>query len=435
MVEALDPSPALGGGVTGATGDVTTPPKPSRAGTPPQAAHILNEGEKVAMLIGQGARDAADEVVETADLLGCGVAKALLGKDALPDDLPFVTGGLGLLGTKPSHEMIMGCDVLFMVGTSFPYAEWLPEEGSAKCVEIDIDGKMIGIRYPADVHLIGDSTSTLQELIPLLERKEDRSWREQIEENVREWWELMETRSHEEMDPMNPQLVAWTLNDVLPDDAIVTADSGSSTNWFARHVKLRKGMQASLSGNLATMGPGVPYAISAKFAYPERAVVCFVGDGAFQMCGMNEMITVKRFWDSHLKRDGAPLVFCVFNNQDLNQVTWEQRVLSGDPRNPATQQIPDFPYARYADLLGFKGIHCDRAEDMAGAWQEAMSTTDKPVILEVVTDRETPPLPPHIKLQQAQMMATAVAKGDQDRVGMMTKAAKGKLDEFKESLS
>jgi pyruvate dehydrogenase (quinone) len=400
-----------------------------------QAAHILNEGEKVAILIGQGARDAADEVVEVADLLGAGVSKALLGKDVLPDDLPFVTGGLGLLGTKPSHEMIMNCDVLFMIGTSFPYAEWLPEEGSAKCVEIDIDGKMIGIRYPADVHLIGDAKSTLTELIPLLERKEDRGWREQIEGNVREWWDLMETRSNEEMDPLNPQYVAWTLNDVLPDDAILTADSGSSTNWWARQVKIRKGMKASLSGTLATMGPGVPYAVAAKFAYPERAVVCFVGDGAFQMSGMNEMITIKRFWESHLQRDGAPLVFCVFNNQDLNQVTWEQRVLAGDPRNPATQQIPDFPYAKYAELLGFKGIHCDSKDAMPGAWAEAMSTTDKPVILEVVVDREVPPLPPHIKMEQAQKMMSAIAAGDQDRVGMMKKSARGKLDEIKESLS
>ena len=400
-----------------------------------RAAEILNGSEKVAILIGQGAQEAADEVVETAEVLGAGVAKALLGRAALPDDLPFVTGPIGLLGSKPSNDMVMGCDCLFMIGTSFPYAEWLPEEGQAKCVEIDIDARMIGIRYPADVHLVGDSKETLKALLPLLERKDDRSWREEIEKNVVDWWKILDERAHEEMDPMNPARVLWELSDVLPDDAIVTADSGSSTNWWARELKLRKGMKASLSGNLATMGPGTPYAIAAKFAYPERAVVAIVGDGAFTMNGMNEMITVKRYWDSHLKRDGAPLVFCVFNNQDLNQVTWEQRVLAGDPRNLATQQITDFPYAKYAELVGFKGIRCERADDVAGAWREAMSTTDRPVILEVVTNREYPPLPPHIKLQQAQKMAMAVARGDQDSVGMMVKSAKGKLDEFKETLS
>jgi pyruvate dehydrogenase (quinone) len=399
-----------------------------------RAADILNESEKVAILIGQGAAEAADEVIETADVLGAGVAKALLGRAALPDDLPFVTGSVGLLGSKPSHEMVMNCDCLFMIGTSFPYAEWLPEEGKAKCVEIDIDARFIGIRYPADVHLIGDSRETLRALRPLLVRKDDRSWREQIEEDVQGWWSMLEERSHQEMDPMNPSRVLWELSDALPDNAVITADSGSSTNWWARDLRLRTGMKASLSGTLATMGPGTPYAVAAKFAYPERAVVAIIGDGAFQMNGMNEMITVKRYWDSHLRRDGAPLVFCVFNNQDLNQVTWEQRVLAGDPRNPATQQIPDFPYANYAELVGFKGIRCDRADDVADAWREALSTTDRPVILEVVTNREFPPLPPHITLEQAQKMAMAIGRGDEDSVGMMVKSAKGKLSEFKESL-
>jgi pyruvate dehydrogenase (quinone) len=387
------------------------------------------------MLIGQGATHAKEAVKQVADMLGTGVAKALNGRDALPDDLPFVTGPIGLLGSKPSYEMVMGCDCLFMIGTSFPYAEFLPEEGQAKCVEIDIDARMIGIRYPTDVQLIGDAKETLKALIPLLERKDDRSWRDEIEENVREWWEILEHRSHEEMDPMNPSRVLWELSGALPDGAIVTADSGSSTNWFARELKLRKGMLASLSGTLATMGPGTPYAIAAKFAFPERAVVAIVGDGAFQMNGMNEMITVERYWDSHLKRGNAPLVFCVFNNQDLNQVTWEQRVLAGDPRNPATQQIPDFPYAKYAELVGFKGIRCEHGDDLAAMWREALPTTDTPVIFEVVTNREFPPLPPHITLKQARMMAKAVIKGDEDRVGMMEKSLRGKLEEFKETFT
>ena len=299
-----------------------------------RAAEILNEGTKVAMLVGQGARGATDEVVEAAELLGAGVAKALLGKDVVPDDLPFVTGPIGLLGSRPSYELMEGCDALFMVGTSFPYTEWLPKEGAASCVEIDTDATRIGLRYPADVALVGDAKETLRELIPLFERKHDRSWREQIEDNVETWWRILEHQAMMDADPMNPQRVARELSKRLPEDAIVTADSGSSTNWFARHVKLGSGNRASLSGNLATMGAGTPYGIAAKFAYPGRPVIVFVGDGAFQMNGMNELITVKRYVDDW--RDKR-MIWCVFNNQDLNQVTWEQRVLAGDPKFMGTQ--------------------------------------------------------------------------------------------------
>jgi pyruvate dehydrogenase (quinone) len=395
-----------------------------------RAADILNEGQKIAILIGQGAKKAPDEVVETAELLGAGVAKALLGRDALPDDLPFVTGPIGLLGSKPSYDMVQGCDTLFMIGTSFPYAEWLPKEGQARGVEIDIDARMIGIRYPMDVQLVGDSKETLRELIPLLRRKEDRSWREGIESGVEEWWRVIEDRALLDGDPMNPQRVMWELSQALPDDAIITADSGSSTNWWARQLRLRKGMLASLSGTLATMGPGTPYAIAAKFAFPHRPVVAIVGDGAFQMNGMNEMITVKRY----LERFEDPrLIFCIFNNEDLNQVTWEQRVLAGDPKFMGSQYIPSVPYAKYAELVGLHGIYCDRGDDMAGAWAEAFSS-DRPVVLEVKVDPETPPLPPHIKLEQAKKMAMAVAKGDPERTGIMEKSLLGKLQEFKESL-
>ncbi len=390
------------------------------------AAEILNDGEKVAILIGQGARGAADEVEDVADLLGAGVAKALLGKDVLADDLPFVTGAVGLLGTIPSNDMLMGCDTLLMVGTSFPYAEFLPKEGQARCVEIDRDAAFIGIRYPADVMLVGDAKETLQALRPHLIRKDDRSWREGIEKNVREWWKIEERVAMQDADPMNPQRVAHELSQVLPDDAIITADSGSSTNWYARHVKLKKGNLASLSGNLATMVPGVPYAIAAKFAYPNRPVICFVGDGAFQMLGMNEMLTVKRYMDRW--RDKR-LIFCVFNNQDLNQVTWEQRVLEGDPKFPGTQWLPNFDYAKYAELVGLKGIYCDNGGAMRGAWEEALAA-DRPVVLEVKTDPEVPPLPPHITFQQAKKMAQAMAKGDPERAGVMEKSFRGKLAEF-----
>src|SRR5204862_3133692 len=308
---------------------------------------VLNDGKKVAMLVGQGAAGARDELVETAELLGAGIAKALLGKAVLPDDLPFVTGPIGLLGSTASYELMKGCDTLLMVGTSFPYSEFLPKEGQARCVEIELEASRIGIRYPVDAPLLGDAKETLKALNPMLERKQDRSWREQIEQQVAEWWRVGEDRAMQDGDPMNPQRVVWELSQRLPEDAIVTADSGSSTNWFARDLKLKKGNLASLSGTLATMGPGVPYAIAAKFAHPDRPVIALVGDGAFQMLGMNEMLTVKRYMD---RWSDKRLIFCVVNNQDLNQVTWEQRVMEGDPKLPASQWLPNLDYAAYAEL-------------------------------------------------------------------------------------
>jgi len=394
------------------------------------AARILNEGKKVAMLVGQGAAGARDELIETAELLGAGVAKALLGKDVLPDDLPFVTGSIGLLGTTASYELISGCDTLLMVGTSFPYSEFLPKEGQARCVEIELEPSRIGIRYPVDVPLVGDAGETLRALLPKLERKEDRGWREKIEGQVAEWWHVVEDRAFQDGDPMNPQRVVWELSQRLPADAIVCADSGSSTNWFARDLKLGEGNRASLSGTLATMGPGTPYAIAAKFAYPSRPVIAFVGDGAFQMNGMNELITIKRYEER--LREG-PFVFCVFNNEDLNQVTWEQRVLSGDPKYPGTQWIPSIPYSKYAELLGFEGIYCESGDEVGEAWERALGASG-PCLLEVKVDPEIPPLPPHITRVQAEKMAKAMVKGDPERTGVMEKSLVGKLVEFKESL-
>jgi len=398
-----------------------------------RAAEVLNSGRKIAMLVGQGAAKAEDEVVETAEILRCGIAKALLGRAHPPDDLPFVTGPIGLLGSKPSYEMVMNCDVLFMIGTGFPYSEWLPKEGSCKCVQIDIDGRYIGNRFPVDVPLIGDAKETLQSLLPRLKRKQNGAWRKEIEKNVNEWWSILEQRAMLKGKPMNPQRVMWELGRRLPDHCILTADSGSSTDWWARHLKIRKGMDASLSGTLATMGPSTPYAIAARFAFPERAVIAVLGDGAFQMNGMNEMITIKRYQD-RLMAKKAPFVFCVFNNQDLNQVTWEQRVLSGDPKYMGSQYIPDFPYARYAELLGMKGIYCDSDGQVGAAWDEALSTTDRPVLLEVKVDQEIPPLPPHIRFTQARKMLRAVSKDDPERFGIMKNAAKGKAIEFKTAL-
>jgi pyruvate dehydrogenase (quinone) len=391
-----------------------------------RAAEVLNAGEKVAMLIGAGAFGAAEEVKEAADILGCGVAKALNGRAALPDDLPFVTGSIGLLGTKPSNDMMENCDTLLMVGTSFPYSEWLPEPGQARGVQIDIDGKMIGIRYPMEVNLVGDSKETLRSLIPHLRRKQNRSWREGIEQNVERWWEMLENRAMEDASPLNPQRVYHELSPRLPDRCILTADSGSATNWWARQLKLRDGMQAALSGTLATMCPGVPYALAAKFAYPDRPVIASVGDGAMQMLGINALIDIAKYW--HRWSDPR-LIVLVLNNQDLNQVTWEQRVLAGDPKLEASQNLPDFPFARYAEMLGFKGIRVDNPDDVAPAWEEALGT-DRPVVYEAITDPEVPPLPPHIRFEQATSLAQAMAKGEPHTLRITMQSLKGKLQEF-----
>ena len=312
-----------------------------------KAAEVLNSGKKVAMLIGAGALGAADEVLEVADLLGAGVAKALLGKAALPDDLPFVTGSIGLLGTKPSWTMMTECDTLLMVGSNFPYSEFLPKEGQARGVQIDIDGRLLSIRYPMEVNLMGDSAETLRALIPLLKRKEDRSWRQMLEKEIEEWWKVLEARAMNSANPINPQRMFWELSPRLPDNCILSSDSGSSANWFARDLKIRRGMMASLSGNLATMCPGVPYAIAAKFCFPDRVAIALVGDGAMQMLGNNGLITISKYW----KEWSNPLlIILVLNNRDLNQVTWEQRAMTGDPKYEASQDIPDFPFARYAGV-------------------------------------------------------------------------------------
>jgi pyruvate dehydrogenase (quinone) len=396
-----------------------------------KAAEILNDGQRVAMLIGQGAAKAEAEVVEVAELLGAGIAKALLGRQVVPDDLPFVTGPIGLLGSQPSDDMVMNCDTLLVVGSSFPYAEWLPDEDRARGVEINIDGRLIGTRFPMDAHLVGDSKETLRELIPLLKRKTDRSWRERIEKNVRTWYRVLADRAGQSFnDRINPQSVAHELSPRLPDDVIVTADSGSATNWWARHLKLRKGMQASLSGTLATMGPGTPYAIAARFAYPDRPVIAFVGDGAFQMNGMNEMITVKRYLDRLGGR--PPFIFCVFNNQDLNQVTWEQRAMAGDPKFVGSQYIPDVPYAKYAELLGLRGIYCDEPAKVGAAWDEALAS-ETPVVLEFKVDADIAPIPPHIMSSQAKKAAKAVVH-DPDKVGIGIRGFRQKLVDFYEKL-
>jgi pyruvate dehydrogenase (quinone) len=391
-----------------------------------QAADVLNAGSKVAMLIGQGARSAQEEVIQVADLLGAGIAKALLGKDALSDELPYVTGSIGLLGTRPSYEMMMDCDTLLTVGSSFPYTQFMPPFGQARGVQIDLDPRMIGMRYPYEVNLVGDAQATLKALIPLLHRKTDQGWREDIESKVARWWEVMERRARTSADPINPQQVFAELSPLLPDTAILASDSGSSANWYARHIKMRGDMRGSLSGNLATMGPGVPYAIGAKFAHPDRVPVALVGDGAMQMNGINELITIKHYW-----REWADprLVVGILHNDDLNQVTWEMRAMAGSPQFLPSQHLPDFPYASYAESLGLVGIRVDRPEMVAQAWQTALSA-DRPAVVEFITDASVPPIPPHATWEQIENATEAILRGDSDSWGMIKEGVKTKVQEF-----
>jgi pyruvate dehydrogenase (quinone) len=354
------------------------------------------------------------------------VAKALLGRTVIDDNLPFVTGSIGLLGTKPSWTLMNECDTFLMIGSSFPYSEFLPEPGSARGVQIDIDGRMLNIRYPMEIGLVGDAAATIEELLPLLEHKADGDWRKQIEDEVSEWWKLIEDRAMQDADPINPQRLFWELNKYLPDDAIISSDSGSSANWFARDLKLKPTHLSSLSGTLATMGPGVPYAISAKFAHPNRPALALVGDGAMQMNGMAELITAAKYYE---KWADPRMVVLVLNNQDLNQVTWEQRAMEGDPKNPMTQRIPDVHYADFARMIGLDGVRIDSPDAIDAAWEEAFAA-DRPFVIDAVCDPEVPPLPPHITVEQAKHFMKALKGGDPHSREMITESFKQKILEF-----
>jgi pyruvate dehydrogenase (quinone) len=391
-----------------------------------RAAAVLNEGERVAMLVGAGALHATQEVIEVSDTLGAGVAKALLGKATVSDDLPFVTGSIGLLGTRPSWDLMQDCDTLLMVGSSFPYSEFLPEEGKARGVQIDLDARMLGIRYPMEINLVGDSALTLRALLPLLNRKQDRQWREQVEGNVSEWWQLIEERAQQPADPVNPQLIFRELSKRLPDGAILTSDSGSAANWYARDVRLRPGMMASLSGTLASMGAGVPYAIAAKFAHPDRPVIALVGDGAMQMNGLAELITIAKY---HERWPDQRLIVLVLNNRDLNQVTWEQRAMSGDPKFVESQALPSVPYAHWAKLIGLNGIRTRDPSEVGDCWDQAFAS-DRPTVLEVLCDPEVPPLPPHITVEQARSFASAILHGDPSSRRIIAQSLRQKLPEI-----
>jgi pyruvate dehydrogenase (quinone) len=390
-----------------------------------EAADILNSGEKVAMLVGQGARGARAEVTQVAELLQAGVAKPLLGKDVLSDDLPFVTGSIGLLGTRPSYELMMDCDTLLIVGSSFPYTQFLPELGKARAVQIDVDAGRIGMRYPTELNLVGDAATTLRALVPLLKPRERGSWREDIEQGVASWWETMAKEAEVPAEPVNPMKLFAELSPRLPSNAIVAADSGSSANWYARQLRFRDDIRGSLSGTLATMGPGVPYGIGAKFACPDRPVIVFAGDGAMQMNGLAELITVKRYWEQW---SDPRLVVAVLHNNDLNQVTWEMRAMGGSPKFPESQTLPDVDYAAFAASLGLAARTITSPDELGPAWEEALAA-DRPTLLDVHTDPDVPPIPPHATFEQVKNSAAALLHGDEDRWGVLREGIRTKAKE------
>ncbi|GFG53592.1 thiamine pyrophosphate-requiring protein [Mycolicibacterium agri] len=391
-----------------------------------RAADLLNSGTKVAMLVGNGARGADAELAEVAELLGAGAAKALLGKDVLSDELPWVTGSIGLLGTRPSYELMRDCDTLLTVGSSFPYTQFLPAFDQARSVQIDLDPTLIGMRYPYQINIVADAKAALQALIPHLQRKTERSWRETVESNVARWWETMHKEALVDTEAINPLRLFAEASPRLPDDVIVTADSGSAANWYARQLKFRSGMRGSLSGTLATMGPGVPYAIGAKFAHPDRPAIAFVGDGAMQMNGMAELITVKHYYEQW---EDPRLVIAVLHNNDLNQVTWEMRAMSGAPKFAESQTLPDVDYAAFAGSLGLRGQTVRDTADLGSAWEAALSA-DRPTVLDVHTDPNMPPIPPHATFEQAKSTAAAVLGGDEDSWSFVKEGIKTKAQEF-----
>ncbi|GGV86705.1 thiamine pyrophosphate-requiring protein [Streptomyces gelaticus] len=391
-----------------------------------QAAEILNAGEKVALLVGQGARAARPEVEQVADLLAAGVAKALLGKDVLPDTPAYVTGSIGLLGTRPSYEMMRDCDTLLVIGSSFPYTQFLPEFDQARAVQIDLDPSMVGLRYPFEANIVGDAGETLRRLIPLLERKSHGTWRKTIEDNTARWWEVMQRRAEVAADPLNPEYVVHALDALLPEDVMLAADSGSAANWYARHLRMRSAMRGSLSGTLATMGPGVPYVIGAKFARPERPAIAIVGDGAMQMNGLAELITVAKYYQEW---SDPRLVVAVLNNHDLNQVTWEMRAMQGAPQFEPSQNLPDLRYADIAQVFGLDGVRVERPEDVGPAWSRALAA-EKPFVIDFRTDPAVPPIPPHASWDQIEAAALSVLRGDSDRGSVVRQGIKAKIQEF-----
>lgn len=383
-----------------------------------EAARLLNESEKVTILAGRGAIGAGKELEELAEKLGAPVGKALLGKSALPDDSPYCTGSVGLLGTIPSADALKGCDTLLIIGSSFPYIEFYPEPGDAKCIQIDLDSARIGLRYPADVGLVGDAQETLRMLLPKLQRKEDRSWLEEAQEGKKEWAKLMDERAHVEEKPMKPQVVAASLNELLRDDAIILCDSGTIATWYARYIHIRGNQMSTLSGNLATMACGLPYSIGAQIAYPDRQVVAIVGDGGFTML-MAEMITAKKY--------NLPIKVVVVKNDSLGQIKWEQMVFLGNPEYVC--DLEPFDFKKYAEAVGIAGYRIEDPAECSETLREALNAPG-PAVIEAVVDTHEPPMPAHIKWSQAKQFMEALAKGSPARGKIFKTVMKDKAREL-----
>lgn len=383
-----------------------------------QAAELLNAGSKIAILAGQGALKATDELEELAETLGAPIIKPLLGKACVPDDSPYTTGGIGLLGTRPSQEAIENCDTLFMIGTSFPYMEFLPQPGQARAVQIDIDPTRMGLRYPVEVGLVGDSARTLRALLPLLKRNNDRSFLEQAQAGTREWWKLMEERGTNRDTPMKPQVVAWELGQRLHDDAIVITDSGTITTWWARQIKARRGQFFTLSGTLATMANGLPYAMAAQFAYPERQCIAFVGDGGFSML-MADFVTAVKY--------DLPIKVIIIKNNTLGQIKWEQMVFEGNPEYGVDLHPIDF--AMIARAMGGSGFTIEDPATCGDILSQALNTPG-PVVVEAVVDQFTPPLPAKITRDQAIKFAESLARGEPNRLNIALTAFGDKVREM-----
>lgn len=365
-----------------------------------EAAKLLNDEKKICILAGRGAIHATDELEQVAEILGAPIVKPLLGKGAVPDDSPYTTGGIGLLGTKPSEEAVRNCDLLFMIGTAFPYLEFLPNPGEAKSVQIELNPARISLRYPADVGLVGDSKETLKRLIPLLKRKKDRGFLKKAQSGMQDWWEYMERLGTSQATPMKPQVVAWELGKRLRNDAIVACDSGTSATWYARQIRARRGQMYSLSGNLATMAVGLPYALAAQYAYPNRQVIAFVGDGAFTMLGF-EMLTAVKY--------KLPVKVVVMKNNYLGQIKWEQMVMLGNPEYGVKLQPMDF--TKFAEACGAYGMRVEDPKDVPTAMDRFLNLPG-PAVLEAVIDPLTAPLPPEVKPEQAIHFAESLVRGE-----------------------
>jgi len=391
-----------------------------------KAAAIINAGSKVTFIVGHGSNGATDEVLKAAELCGAGLITALRAKQVVPSDVPYHSQQLGLLGSLPSVHQMSGCDTLLMLGTNYPYGQFLPKSGQARAIQVDLKPEQMGLRYPTELNLWGDVKATLTALIPHLDQKTDLSWQNTVAEEMVEWENEMQAQamlSYE--DGVNPRRVYHELNKRLPPRAIVTADAGSTADWYGHHIRLRRGMMGDLSGRLASMLAAMPYAIAAKFAYSDRSVICTIGDGAFQMLGLNELITIKKY----LKEWANPqLIIMVLHNDDLTQVSWEMRTEDANPVWSTSQDVESVDYAGWAELLGFTGIRVKTDDDVADAWDTAFANRGITVI-DAYTSKNVPPLPAHITLEFAKNTAEALLKGDPDEMDVIRDSAKALVTE------